>query len=194
MLKNNDIERVLTAVGELLAADGERASVVVIGGGALQLLGVIDRATRDVDIVAVTVVPGQLERLVRPPNPLPRALAAAIQQVGKDFGLPDNWMNAGPAGQWDIGLPAGFSERVDWRRYGGLDVGVAHRLDLIFLKLEAAADQPTSNSRHFSDLVALNPSDAELSAAAAWAREKNAGPEYPTFIDEAIAHVTSLRR
>jgi hypothetical protein len=193
LLQSNDIDRVLDAVGELLAANEARVSIVVIGGAALQLLGVIDRATRDVDIVALTRAPGDLQELVRPPEPLPAALESAITQVASDFGLPDHWMNRGPAGQWDVGLPQGFAERVQWRTHGGLDVGVASRLDLIFFKLEAAADQPDSNSRHFDDLVALNPSDSGLEQAAEWARSKNVGPEYHEFIERAIHHVQSLR-
>lgn len=194
LLGESDIELVLSAVGDLLAANGQRVSVVVIGGAALLLLGVINRVTRDVDVVAVTAKPGEFKDLIRPPEPLPPALTSAIQQVARDFGLPPGWMNCGPAGQWDIGLPVGFADRVTWRVYGGLDVGVANRIDLIFLKLEAAADQPTSNSRHFLDLVALHPTDLQLAAAKDWARAKNAGSEYQTIVDRVIAHVTSVRR
>lgn len=49
----SEIESALQAVGELLAADDFRFGVVVIGGATLNLLGVVDRATRDVDVVAV---------------------------------------------------------------------------------------------------------------------------------------------
>ncbi len=193
MLQDRDVYRVLDAVGELLAANEERVSIVVIGGAELQLLGVIDRATRDVDIVAVTRTPGDLQELVRPPEPLPAPLESAIAQVGSDFGLPEHWMNREPAGQWDVGFPEGFAERVEWRTHGGLDVGVASRIDLIFFKLEAAADQPDSSSRHFGDLVALNPSDDELDRAAEWARSKNAGAEYHDIIERVIRHVQNLR-
>jgi hypothetical protein len=165
----------------------------VIGGAALHLLGIIDRSTRDVDIVAITTTPGDLRNLMRPPQQLPLVLSTAIKQVAKDFGLPDNWLNRGPAGQWDIGLPPGFAKRIQWRQYAGLDVGVANRIDLIFFKLEAAADQPSSDSRHFRDLVALLPTATELVEAAEWARSKNAGPEYQAILDRVIAHVDSLR-
>jgi hypothetical protein len=193
LLDGNDIENALQAVGDLLAADGHRLGIVVIGGAALSLLGVVDRATRDVDIVAFANNHEHPENLERPPRPLPAELASAIAQVARDFGLPENWMNRGPAGQWDVGLPPGFAERVAWRTYGGLDVGLADRLDLICFKLEAAADQPTSNSRHFRDLVALNPSDDELAIAHQWAREKNAGVEYQTILDRVVEHVNKLR-
>jgi hypothetical protein len=47
-----DVEEALQAVGELLADDDERFSIVVIGGAALQLLGIVSRTTHDVDVVA----------------------------------------------------------------------------------------------------------------------------------------------
>lgn len=73
--------------------------------------------------------------------------------------------------------------------FGTLDVGIADRLDLIFLKLEAAADQPTADSRHFRDLVALQPAVAELHAAYKWAREKNVDPEIHDILERVISHV-----
>lgn len=193
LLDGDDIPNVLQAVGELLAADDQRIGIVVIGGAALNLLGVVDRATRDVDVVAVTEAPGHLGNIARPPRPLPAALSAAIAQVALDFDLPENWMNSGPSGQWDVGFLPGFAERIAWTTYGGLDVGLADRLDLICFKLDAAADQPTSNSRHFRDLVALNPSDDEIKVASKWVHEKNVGIEHQTIIDRVVAHVTSLR-
>jgi len=194
MRNGSEIERALQAVGELLAADDFRFGVVVIGGAALNLLGVVDRATRDVDVVAVTEVPGHIESIARPPSHLPAALTAAITQVARDFELPDNWMNTGPAGQWDIGFLQGFAARIAWTTYGGLDVGLADRLDLICFKLDAAADQPTSNNRHFRDLVALNPSDRELAIASEWVHQKNVGAEHHNIIDRVAAYVTSLRK
>ncbi len=194
VLRDGDIDRALQAVGELLDADGERVGVVLIGGAALLLHGVIDRATRDVDVVAFGTTDGDATSLFRPPDPLPRALATAIAQVARDFGLPSDWMNRGPANQWDIGLPPGFADRIEWRRYAGLDVGLAHRLDLIFFKLEAAADQPTSDSRHFRDLVALEPTDDELHRAATWARTVNASTIFHDVLDRVIAHVARTRR
>jgi hypothetical protein len=192
-LQNQTTIAALRAVGELVAADNERASIVSIGGAALQLLGIGKRTTRDVDIVAQTTSPGELSSLTRPTEPLPPTLVAAIEQVGRDFGLPENWLNTGPAKQWDVGLPDGFATRVVWHTYGGLDVGIASRIDLIFFKLEAAADQPTSNSRHFRDLVALAPTDEELEAAMQWARLKNVGADYLNIIETVAEHVRNAR-
>lgn len=46
------IERALGAVGELLEAEGEEVGVVLVGGATLNLLGIVQRTTRDVDVIA----------------------------------------------------------------------------------------------------------------------------------------------
>lgn len=48
----DSIQPLLTALGEQLAAGTERYELVVIGGGALLALNLVDRTTRDVDIDA----------------------------------------------------------------------------------------------------------------------------------------------
>ena len=188
---SEDVTAALQAVGELLEDEGARISIVIIGGAALQLTGAISRATRDIDIVALTETPGRLDELVRPPAQLPDVLRRAILSVAELRGLPDNWLNRGPANQWDYGLPPGFAARVQWRSFAALDVGIASRVDLIHFKLEAAADQPTADHRHFKDLLALEPTPDELAAAAQWVKSVNVGAEYHDIIDRVVAHATS---
>lgn len=74
------IDTVLEALAEQLAAADERYELVVIGGSGLLALGVIDRATRDVDIVALHS-DGSLEGA----KPLPEGLRAARDRVSRDF-------------------------------------------------------------------------------------------------------------
>jgi hypothetical protein len=67
-----------------------------------------------------------------------------------------------------MGLPHGFSSRLIKRVYGPrLTVYFIDRLDQIYFKLYAAADQ--RDQTHLEDLQALKPTDAELEAAAHWA-------------------------
>ena len=187
----DEIDQALLLVGELLQAEGESVTIVIIGGAALNLLGVTSRTTRDVDVVAVAD-PSDPDRLSRPPDPLPGALIRAVKTVARDLDLPDNWLNRGPANQWDVGLPPGFASRLIWRAYAALRVGIAARRDLIFFKLEAAADQPAAtNNRHLADLLALRPTPGELAAAAEWVKEKNAGDIYHAIIDNVTAYVLS---
>lgn len=188
-----DIEQALRRVGELLEAANESHAIVIVGGAALGLLGVVSRETRDVDILAFARARGRdAWTLVPPPQPLPEALAGAIRTVGRDLGLVDDWLNAGPALQWKQGLPAGVVTRIQWRQYASLHVGVAGRRDLIWLKLYATTDDgPTG--RHARDLAALQPTDAELEAAARWVKTQDAGPEFSKMIDEVVDYVRARR-
>jgi hypothetical protein len=133
-----DVEEALQAVGELLADDDERFSIVVIGGAALQLLGIVNRTTHDVDVVAFAEPTIRSVPLIRPPHPLPAPLVRAIRAVARDRGLGENWLNGDPGGQWDnpSPLPPGFESRIRWQSFGGLEVGIADRFDLVHFKLE----------------------------------------------------------
>lgn len=184
------IETALQRVAELLAFAGEQYAIVVIGGAALNLLGIVDRPTADVDILAF-----REQGLIEPPELMPAALARAIATVARDLALDDRWMNTGPSLQWQQGLPNGLEGRLRWRHYGppdapdlGLDVGLASRFDLIFFKLYAAADHATPRSVHYKDLIALSPSSHELSAAADWIRPQNDSPEFHLILDELLAY------
>ncbi len=189
-----DIEQALRRVGELLAARGASYAIVIVGGAALNLLGIVARSTRDVDVLAFATRSRTRRawRLDAPPDPLPEPLAAAIRTVGRDMGLAETWLNTGPALQWRQGLPPGFAQRVRWRRYGALWVGIADRVDLVRLKLYAAADDHPGG-RHAQDLIALDPSDAELRAAARWVESQDASPAFGRVVREVVTYVRSRR-
>lgn len=86
------VDDVLSALGEQLNRAGERIELVVIGGSGLLALGLIDRSTRDVDIVALR----RGAELVDP-RPLPDSVIEARDRVAADFALPEDWLNAAPA-------------------------------------------------------------------------------------------------
>lgn len=58
-------------------------------------------------------------------------LAERGQEVGRALGIGDRWLNAGPAGLIDLGLPDGLVGRVTVRRYGSLEIHLQAREDLI---------------------------------------------------------------
>ena len=183
------IERGLSAVGELLAAEGVEVGIVVVGGVALNLLGVVKRTTTDVDVLAI--VPSLTdtgEVALAPPEPLPEPLRRAIATVARDLQLPNDWMNTVVGLQWETGLPPGMGRRLHWRQFAGLRVGLADRYDLIFLKLYAAADSGSPTSVHFQDLLALRPTERELLAAAAWVREQDPTPAFVRILEQVIEH------
>lgn len=188
-----DVDEALLLTGEVLAASGHGYAITILGGAALNLLGIVERTTGDVDILAFGVprtgdAPAA-DSLREPPEPLPEPLVRAAHTVARDLGLDLNWLNAGPALQWKAGLPPGLNQRVEWRQYSALWVGVVARYDLIFFKLFAAADSTGPNSVHYQDLLALRPSGSELDAAAAWVRTQDASPEFEVVLDRVVNHV-----
>lgn len=184
------IEAALVAVGERLSNAREPCTIVVAGGAALVLLGIVERPTVDVDVLARAGVSGTIE----PPDPLPEPLLRAIAAVARDQGLLDTWMNTAVADQWRFGLPPGLEDRIRWRGYGALRVGIVDRLDLVHFKLYASADQTGPGSVHVRDLIALGPSAEELERAAAWVREQDPSPEFHAVVAKVVRHVQDAVR
>jgi hypothetical protein len=142
----SNLDRVFEALGEQLQARDAPFELAVIGGSALQALGLVERVTRDVDVVAL-VSEGQLISA----NPMPPDISEAADRVAADFGLAADWLNAGPGELIKGGLPEGFLSRVQTRQYGRrLTVHFASRLDQIHFKLYAMVDQGVG--RHETDL------------------------------------------
>ena len=161
----NKVDAILSALGEQYAAlKGEELDLVVCGGSALQALGLIDRTTKDVDVLAKLGL--SKEPLLA--DPLSPLLTEAVRKVARDFNLTDTWLNPGPTSAVTLGLPVGLVERAEKRQYGPkLIIRFISRFDQIHLKLYAAADQHTSG-KHYQDLVTLKPTEKEIESAAKW--------------------------
>ena len=172
------IDEALSALGELLGAAGTPFEIVVIGGAALQVLGLVVRPTADVDVIAI------FDQGLRSADPLPAPLAAAAHRVAVDFGLPDDWLNPGPTAMLQWGLPEGFVERLTARSYGALTAYFASRFDQIHFKLFAFAD--LGGGRHETDLRALHPTREELLAAATWAQTQDPSPGFRGVLAAAL--------
>jgi hypothetical protein len=179
----SDVSRLLAALGDQLTVAGEHYELVVIGGSSLLSLGMIERATRDVDVVA----PRSGDSLSSA-KPLPEPLVQARDRVARDFSLPPDWLNAGPAELLDFGLPYGFLSRLERRDYGkGLTVYLASRYDQIHFKLYALVDQ--GPGKHEEDLRALGPTAEELVEAARWSRTHDPSAGYLQILTQALAHL-----
>jgi hypothetical protein len=175
------LERALAALGKLLAARGLHYEVVLIGGGNLILRELINRpTTKDLDILGERTADG-----VTPIRPLPRPLRDAVIDVGRTYGLADDWLNTGPDSLLDLGLPDGFTERLERRDFGGLVAWLAGRFDMVCFKLYAAVDQG-SRSRHFQDLRDLEPEHDHLLSAARWARSHDPSPGFRALLVETL--------
>ncbi len=159
------LEEALVMLGQLLADRGYHFDVVAIGGGGLLLIGLIDRPTKDLDLVAFR----DGDTLLPVGKPLPEYLAEAVDDVARILELATDWVNGGPDSLLRLGLPQGFLARVEVRAYGGLTISLASRFDQIHFKLYAAADDKPGGKHHV-DLQRLEPTHDELRAAERWTR------------------------
>ena len=155
----------------------------MVGGAGLLALGVVDRSTRDVDVVA-RIEDGSLLKGA----PLPPSLIDARDEVARDFLVAADWLNAGPADLLDFGLPAGFMDRVETEVFSeALTVHFASRLDQIHFKLYALVDQGLG--KHDQDLRALEPTREELVQAARWTRTHDPSPGFLGMLQRALSYL-----
>jgi hypothetical protein len=168
MLDKEKIEHALKALGETLEHNNAPfTELVVCGGAALNVMGLVKRTTRDVDVLAMIKRVGNVFSIERVET-LPQYLLDAINEVARVIGLPDAWLNTGPKDLVRFGLPEGIETRLTTKEYGKrLFIYYVGRTDQIHFKLFAAADQGLG--RHFDDLLALEPSADEIESATHWA-------------------------
>lgn len=185
-LSPETLRELLETVGDYLHADGESASIVVVGGATLSIVGWTERTTADVDVIA-RAREEEGELVLIPPDPLPEPLTRAIERTARDYGVSKDWMNTVVGAQWSTGLPPSIQEELRWEDFGPLRVGFAGRRTLVALKLLAAVDQGPE-SVHYRDLLTLEPSEDELSEARQWAKDQDTGAHHDSFVDSVIDH------
>lgn len=181
-----DIEVLLEALGEHLAALGSKpVELVVCGGTAMNALGFVARATKDVDVVALLESSSVDEQHLVTAKPLPESVREASRRVADDFKVPASWLNDGPADLLRWGLPEGCEQRLVSRPYGThLTLHFMGRFDLICLKLYAWSD--TGTPRHGKDLKALAPTSQELALASRWVLTHNEPEGFLPLLQRAL--------
>jgi hypothetical protein len=161
-----NIDDIFTALDRQIGVHGGLPlGLVVCGGTALAALGLVMRTTKDVDVLGMVLdIPNGL--VIQKITEFPGWLTEAAKKVGRDFDLPENWLNLGPAAQVESGLPEGFEKRLVKRVYGQyLAIYYISRIDQIHFKLYAAVDR---GDYHVQDLFALRPIEDEIEIAAKW--------------------------
>lgn len=160
----------LTALAEKMDAHRcEPLGLVVCGGAALRVLGVLDRPTKDVDVIALSMK----NRLAPTTDEFPAGFRECVVEVAEDLGLATDWLNRGPSKLLDMGLPDGWRQRVSAADFGKrLRIYWLGRADLICLKLYAACDDRAKRPEvHADDLRRFKPSYEELDVGVEWLRE-----------------------
>ncbi len=188
-ISHDNIDQALSLLaGRLDLAQTDPVRLVICGGSALIAMSLRRRTTRDMDVVAL------LSAAQEPisPDPLPDFLLRAADQVSRDLGLFEGWLNNGPSrgegGIFQMGLPEGFVGRLTEKEYGPrLAIYFIGRLDQIHFKLYAAADQ--RDGTHLNDLKALHPTAAELEAAARWAMTHDVSEGFKMVLKELLTQL-----
>lgn len=188
-ISHDNIDQALSLLaGRLDLAQTDPVRLVICGGSALIAMSLRRRTTRDMDVVAL------LSAAQEPisPDPLPDFLLRAADQVARDLGLFEGWLNNGPSrgegGLFQMGLPEGFVGRLTEKEYGPrLAIYFIGRLDQIHFKLYAAADQ--RDGTHLNDLKALHPTAAELEAAARWAMTHDVSEGFKMVLKELLTQL-----
>ena len=188
-ISHDNIDQALSLLaGRLDLAQTDPVRLVICGGSALIAMSLRRRTTRDMDVVAL------LSAAQEPisPDPLPDFLLRAADQVARDLGLFEGWLNNGPSrgegGLFQMGLPEGFVGRLTEKKYGPrLAVYFIGRLDQIHFKLYAAADQ--RDGTHLNDLKALHPTAEELEAAARWAMTHDVSEGFKMVLKELLTQL-----
>ena len=184
-----DVETILSALGEQLEEIASKPlELLVCGGSALNVLGLVQRATKDVDVLAYVNRNTAGEVSFISADPLNENLITASKKIARDFNLTENWLNAGPASATDLGLPNGILKRVKTIQYGQkLTIHFMGRYDQIHFKLYAAVDQGAG--KHFDDLLALNPTPDELEQAARWSMTHDVSKGYRQALKGLLNHM-----
>ena len=151
---------ILAALDQYLEMRALRFEGVVIGGAALNLLGVVSRPTKDCDILSPTI-----------PEPIAgaaRTFAAEMRHGGQL--LQDDWFNNGPASlakelpeRWEDRLLSAFKGKALHLRTLGRD-------DLLRTKLFALCDRAL-----------------ELAALLPWVEEQDLNPDWPAHVRATLA-------
>ena len=190
MFRNDKhVNSVLNALGEQLdSIIKKRVELLICGGSALISLGLVQRVTKDVDVLAYVDRDETGRFSLTKADPLKPEIITASKKVAADFNLPETWLNSGPASAVDLGLPEGVMDRVVTRSYGKkLSVHFFSRYDQIHFKFYATADQGAG--KHFDDLLALNPTSVELTHAARWCMTHDTSEEFRQIVKSLLNHM-----
>jgi hypothetical protein len=152
---------------------GLALEAIATGGSALALLGIIQRETRDCDLIEP-----ELSSAIREAS---RAFAAELREQGGI--LRDDWLNNGPASLGPL-LPEGWKTRLQIIHQGkALQLWSLGRPELLLAKLRALCDRGLD----LGDCLALAPSAAELRQAAAWIATQDLNPEWPAHVEATLS-------
>lgn len=159
-----DPKEIIPKFDEFLTLKRLRFEGVAIGGAALVVLDIIQRSTRDVDLLEVEI---------------PEPISKAAIQFASLHGLSEQWFNAGPADLL-MNLPSNWKTDLQLLYSGkSLTLRTLSRINIIRTKFWAMCDR----MRDVDDLIAISPSDDEIKIAVQWVSPLDANPGWPKHVE-----------
>jgi hypothetical protein len=150
---------------------------IVVGGAALNLMGVISRATKDCDVLDPDIPPEI--------GAAARAFAEDRRRAGDV--LQDNWFNNGPR-SLTRNLPPEWREHVQPLFEGkSLRLRTLGREDTLRAKLFALCDRGLD----LGDCIALAPTSAELLLIRPWLEQQDGNPQWPAHVVATLADLAT---
>lgn len=164
----------IVAFDQYLGSKGLSFTGTIIGGAALIVMEVLDRATQDIDCLDPKI-----------PDEIKQASVAFAAETADELALKDDWLNNGPARLQDD-LPKGWKkELVQIYEGRNLSLYTLGRLDLLRSKLFAYCDR----QQDLEDCEALKPTVAELHACLPWLVDRDANPMWPAHVRTSLVRL-----
>lgn len=182
-LNHENLEKILHLLGErlTLTVSDKKWNLVVCGGAALAVLNLIQRTTKDIDVI------GQFNQDHITYADFDLKFFEQVSIISELLKLPPDWINTGPESFIQSGLPQGLLKRLTLKKYGeNLTIGFISRYDQIFLKLYASVDR---GGYHVDDLIKLKPSEHELLVACKWVCEQDTSEEFATLLKSMLKQI-----
>jgi hypothetical protein len=169
-LDSQNWRTVMAALDQELFDLGLRRELIVCGGGALLVLEIINRATRDLDILLPMIDP---------------LLNEAAERVAQKLKLAPHWLNNGPSSLVPD-LPSDWQSRLELIYRGkALVLKGLGRDEMLLTKIYAFCDR----EEDWQDLKKLKPTLTEIEQCHAWVLVRDASEYWPKRVEECFARL-----
>jgi hypothetical protein len=183
------IDEILIRLNQkMVYAETEPLHVVVCGGAALIAVGLVARATQDVDIIALLRANEAkveiLENKILPPE-----VKRLVAEIGMELGIRKDWLNFGARPLIAFGFPPDMTKRLIRKSYGiCLTVSFISRFNQVHFKMFAAMD-PKDGTRHLADLLDLKPREKEVQASISWLLGRKYSPQFKAALCQVLERI-----
>jgi hypothetical protein len=170
-----DVKMVVEEFDQYLAKRALKFEAVIIGGAALNIMGIISRETRDVDCLDPQI-----------PNEI-RSAAEQFSNENTKFNLAKKWINNGPD-SLKSDLESGWFLRTQIIFNGrAILFRTLSRIDLLKSKLFAYCDRDLD----FQDCLKMKPTLEELNECYKWVSERDGNPGWSKNVE---SHFNNIKK